>query len=55
MNYEIVVRRDVPRSSLFWLVLPFLLIPPIFSTFRSVSFESRRWQESDYAPSGGDE
>jgi len=24
----------------------------VFTTFRRFSFESRRWRESDYAPSG---
>lgn len=50
VNYEIRVRRDVPSYGWFWLTGFLLLIPPIVSTFRSVSFETHRWQESDYAP-----
>lgn len=50
MDYEIRVRRDVPRSSYFWLVAFLLLIPPALTTFRRFAFEGQRWQESDYAP-----
>ncbi|MGA2326040.1 MAG: DUF4178 domain-containing protein [Bryobacteraceae bacterium] len=51
MNYSIELRRDVPAMSYFWIAALLLLIPPIFTTFRSITFESRRWGESDYAPS----
>jgi hypothetical protein len=54
VDYEIRVRRDVPRSSWFWLIAILLLIPPLLTTFRRISFESQRWRESDYAPTGGD-
>jgi hypothetical protein len=54
VDYEIRVRRDVPRSSWFWFVAILLLIPPAWTTFRRFSFESQRWRESDYAPTGGD-
>lgn len=50
MYYEVEVRRDVPRTFLFWFVLPLLLIPPIWTSIASISFESKRWAESDYAP-----
>jgi hypothetical protein len=58
VDYEIAVRRDVPRSSWFWLMAILLAIPPIWKTFRRFSFESLRWRESDYTPvpsSGGDD
>lgn len=58
MNYEIVVRRDVPDTWMFWLGLPLLLIPPIVVSVRASADESRRWQASNYAStaaSGGDE
>jgi hypothetical protein len=59
VDYEIRVRRDVPRASWFWFVAIMLLIPPAWTTFRRFSFESQRWRESDYAPvgssSGGDD
>lgn len=55
MYYEIEVRRDVPRTFLFWFVLPLLIIPPIWTSFASIAFEGKRWAESDYAPvSSGD-
>jgi Domain of unknown function (DUF4178) len=53
VDYDIRVRRDVPRASWFWLVAILLLIPPLWTTFRRISFESQRWRESDYAPAGG--
>jgi hypothetical protein len=43
----------VPRSAWFWFISVFLLIPPAITTVRRFSFESQRWRESDYAPSGG--
>jgi hypothetical protein len=50
--YDVVVRRDVPNSSFFWIAALLLLIPPIFVSIRAASFESARWRESDYAPGG---
>ncbi len=59
VRYEITVRRDVPRSSWFWLIAFLLMIPPAFTSFRRLSFERQRWAESDYAPvsssGGGDD
>jgi hypothetical protein len=58
MAYEVVVRRDVPSTWFLWLALPLLMIPALIITFSSATFEGRRWQESDYAPSsssGGDD
>ncbi len=54
-SYTVAVKRDVPTTWLFWLVLPFLLIPPLIVSIRAAAFEGRRWAESDYAPSGGDD
>ncbi len=53
LDFSIDVRRDVPRSSWFWFIGLLLLVPPGFTAWRRFSFESRRWRESDYAPSGG--
>ena len=50
VSYELIVRRDVPNNTYFWLVAVFLLIPPIVKSVRRSSFEARRWRESDYAP-----
>ncbi len=49
VNYSIAVRRDVPNLLLYLLVIGVLLLPPIFVTLRSASFEGRRWQESDFS------
>jgi uncharacterized protein DUF4178 len=53
VSYDLVVRRDVPNFSFFWIAALLLLIPPILTTVRTASFESMRWRESDYAPGGG--
>jgi hypothetical protein len=50
--YSIQVRRDVPRYWLFAVALILLLVPPVLVTWRSVAFETTRWNESDYASSG---
>ncbi|MFN0172401.1 MAG: DUF4178 domain-containing protein [Bryobacteraceae bacterium] len=57
MTYEINLRRDVPRASLYWVGLVLLLVPPVWVWIRRWSFERGRWQESDYASSssGGDD
>jgi hypothetical protein len=54
-NYTVNVKRDVPSTWLFWLILPFLIIPPIITSIRAAAFEGSRWAESDYAPTGGDD
>jgi hypothetical protein len=51
--YEIVMRHDVATYGWFWLAAFLLVIPPIFYTIRSVSFETRRWATSDYPPTPG--
>jgi hypothetical protein len=51
--YEIVLRHDVATYGWFWLAALLLLIPPIFSTIRAVTFETKRWSTSDYPPTSG--
>jgi hypothetical protein len=51
--YEIVLKHDVPGFGWFLLAGFLLLIPPIFSTIRAATFETRRWATSDYPPTGG--
>ncbi|MGH9627975.1 MAG: DUF4178 domain-containing protein [Bryobacteraceae bacterium] len=59
INYELIVRRDVPSLMFFWIVGALLFIPPLFTTFRAFQFENERWRESDYgalvSSSGDDE
>lgn len=50
VNYELVVRHDVPSFIWFLLTGALLLIPPVLYTIRARKFESARWAESDYAP-----
>lgn len=54
MNYDVRVIRDVPQTLWLWLVLPLLVIPPVWTSIRAASFEGQRWAESDYAPSSSD-
>lgn len=51
---QIRVRRDVPGWTNFFLTLFGLMIFPIITWWRSHSFETRRWAESDYASSSSD-
>ncbi len=48
MSYQLIVRRNVPNNTFFWLAAVALLIPAIVQTIRVAGFESRRWRESDY-------
>lgn len=49
VEYDIVVRRDVPSLLYFLLAAIALVIPPIASGRHGSRFEYLRWQESDYA------
>ena len=48
-NYEITVRRDVPRTWPFILGFLVLMAPAGLAFIREKQFEFTRWQESDYA------
>jgi hypothetical protein len=48
VNYEIVVKRDVPVGWLYAAAALLLLAPPAVSSIGALSFRRRRWQESDY-------
>ncbi len=54
INYEIIVRHDIPAVGMYFLILFLLTIPPIWVGFRRWTFEQQRWSESDYAPAGSD-
>lgn len=49
VRYAIRIRRDVPSNAFFWIAAVLLLVPPVFVSLRSRSFEGRRWRESSYA------
>jgi hypothetical protein len=50
VRYRVRVVRDVATSIWFVAALALLVIPPLGSTWRSATFERRRWAESDHAP-----
>jgi ribosomal protein S27E len=52
LHYSVRVIRDVATSIWFFAALVLIVIPPLASTWRSASFERRRWAESDQAPAG---
>lgn len=47
--YAIRVRRDIPSFFFYVLALAALLIPAVFAVIPKSAFETKRWQESDYA------
>jgi hypothetical protein len=49
--YTLTIRRDVPQFAYYWIVAALLTIPPVILLWRSMLFEGKRWQESDYATS----
>src|SRR5207244_2906311 len=55
VHYSLEVNRDVPSMSFFFIAAILLLVPPALMTARAFRFEFRRWQESDYAVSSGDD
>lgn len=48
--YTVSVKRDVPQYSFYGIALGVLLLPAVLLTWRSLSFEHRRWMESDHPP-----
>ena len=50
--YRVTVTRGAQIGILYLIALGALVVPVIFVTLRSASFEQRRWAESDHAPSG---
>lgn len=47
---DIILRRDVPISSNFFVAVILIVLGPIFTFVRSQSFEKERWSNSDYSP-----
>lgn len=48
--YTVDVKRNVPVYEFYGIGVVALLLPPIFITWRSMSFERSRWSESDHPP-----
>ncbi|WP_257452650.1 DUF4178 domain-containing protein [Archangium lipolyticum] len=53
-SYRVTLVSDAPRASWFCVSLVLLLLGPLFAFFRSSSFESARWAESNLG-SGSDD
>ncbi len=51
--YTIKVKRDVPQFWYYPVILVFLFIPPLVRSVKSLRFETRRWEDSQYPPTGG--
>lgn len=51
-SYTLRIRRDAPHYAFYGIAALALLLPVVLSVFPSASFESRRWAESDHAPTG---
>ena len=49
-TYAIDAYRDVPLWGFYLVFCGVLLLPPLWQTYRSGQFETRRWAESDHAP-----
>lgn len=54
-DFTISVRRDVPNYTFYVIALFALALPALFSFMPSATFESRRWAESDYSATEGDD
>jgi hypothetical protein len=48
--YSVDAYRDTPLWGFYLGFCGLLLIPPLWVTYRSGQFETRRWAESDHAP-----
>ncbi|HZF66599.1 MAG TPA: DUF4178 domain-containing protein [Gemmatirosa sp.] len=51
VDWRVTVRRDVPSPAYLMLAVLVLLVPPVIVSLQAASFETRRWAESDHAPS----
>jgi hypothetical protein len=50
IDFALNVKRDVPVWGNYWITLLLLLVYPGYAGIRHLSFENKRWSESDYAP-----
>lgn len=50
IDFFVNIKRDVPVWGNYWVTLLLLVFYPIYAGIRHMSFENKRWAESDYAP-----
>lgn len=50
---ELTVEQGVPRWSRFWALIGLLTVPAILTGLWNISFDMRRWSDSDYNPYEG--
>lgn len=48
--YTLTVKRDVPSYLYYFVALLALIVPAVMMAVPAMSFEQRRWAESDHAP-----
>jgi len=53
LPFNLTLRRGVNETSNLWIALLLIAIFPAIVLFQRWSFESQRWSNSDYTPSGG--
>jgi hypothetical protein len=53
ISYVVTVTHDYPVGYWFLIAVGLLAVPAILTTWRSINFEHRRWQESDHASHSG--
>jgi hypothetical protein len=53
LPFNLTLRRGVNETSNLWIALLLIATFPAIVLFRRWSFESQRWSNSDYTPSGG--
>ncbi|HWX53499.1 MAG TPA: DUF4178 domain-containing protein [Verrucomicrobiae bacterium] len=53
ISYTVSVTHDAPVYWWFLVAAALLVVPALFATWRSMSFEHMRWQESDHAGGSG--
>jgi hypothetical protein len=54
-SYDVRVIRDPPSLFMYLAALFLLVLPPVYVSLMSASFEHQRWMESDYPPATGDD
>jgi hypothetical protein len=54
-HYYVQIERDHAQWGYFWMLTMLGLLPPLWSLWRSSSFETSRWSESDHAPSSDED